>query len=127
MEKIEKLDKKLDVIGKILSLAFKLGVVVGGAVLLFYCWKIGYFPQDASVGDGLLFILLAIAFSGAYLFFVVCLTSLGLLLRPVWHGLQSLLVLLLKGYEKITGKTARYNTFAIENGGRELFVLHCLG
>src|SRR5699024_10521964 len=87
VKKIEELDKKLDVLGKILSFSFKLGVLVGGSVLLFYCWKIGYFPQDASVGDGFLFIILAIAFGGVYLFFVMCLTSLGLLLRPVWHGL----------------------------------------
>lgn len=124
---MEKLEKKLDVIEKILSLAFKFGVAIGSAVLLFYCWKIGYFPQDISVGDGLLFILLAIAFGGAYLFFVVCLTSLGLFLRPLWHGLQRLFVLLLKGYKKITGKTANYTPFAIEKGGSELFFFAILG
>ena len=127
MKKIEELDKKLDVLGRILSSAFKLGVLIGGAVLLFYCWKIGYFPQDVSVGDGFLFILLAIAFGGVYLFFVMCLTSLGLSLRPVWHGLQRLFLLSLKGYEKITGKTASYTPFTIEKGGFELFIFAVFG
>ena len=127
MEKINKLDKKLDLLNKLLSLAFKLGVVVGGAVLLFYCWKIGYFPQDVSVGDGLLFILLAIAFGGVYLFFVVSLTSLGLSLRPVWHGLQKLFLLLLKAYERVSGRTASYTPFTIEKGGFELFIFAIFG
>ncbi|WP_416775890.1 hypothetical protein ACNFJN_12020 [Xenorhabdus budapestensis] len=127
MKKINNLDKKLGVINKILSLAFKLGVTLGGAVLLFYCWKIGYFPQEVSVGDGLLLILLAVAFGGVYLFFVVCLTSLGILLRPVWHGLQSLFLLLLRGYEKATGKSTKYTPFIIEKGGIELFIFAIFG
>lgn len=110
-----------------LSLAFKLCVVLGGAVLLFYCWGIGYFPQDVSVGDGLLFILLAIAFGGVYMFFVMSLTSLGILLRPLWHRLQRLFLLLLKGYEKVTGKETNYTPFVIEKGGIELLVFAVFG
>ncbi len=127
MEDLNKLDKKLDVINKMLSLAFKLGVVLGGAVLFFYCWRIGYFPQDVSIGDGFLFMLLAIAFGGVYVFFVMSLTSLGILLRPLWHLLQSLFLLLLKGYEKVTGKETKYTPFVIEKGGLELLVFATFG
>ena len=127
MEEIDKLDKKLDVINNILSLAFKFGVVLGGAVLLFYCWKIGYFPQDVTVGDGLIFILLAVAFGGIYLFFVLCLTSLGILLRPIWHGLQNIFLWLLSVYEKATGNATNYTPFTIEKGGFELFIFAIFG
>lgn len=127
MDKINELDKKLDVLEKILSLAFKFGILIGGSVLIFYCRKIDYFPQDISVGDGLLFMLLAIAFGVVYLFFLLCLTSLGLSLRPVWHGLQNLFLLLLKGYKRITGKTVSYTPFTIEKGGFELFIFAMFG
>jgi hypothetical protein len=60
-----------------------------------YCWRIGYFPQDISVGDGMLFILLAIASGGLYLFFIMSLTSLGygvkyigLVIKYGWDWLQ---------------------------------------
>ena len=75
------IETKIDTVSNALSLAFKLGVVLGSAVLLMYCWRIGYFPQDVSVGDGIVFILLAIAFGGLYSFFVVSLTSLGYVLK----------------------------------------------
>ena len=77
MEDIGKLDKKLDVLGKILSLTFKLGVVLGSAVLLFYCWRIGYFPQDVAIGDGLLFILLV---------FHLCCAN-GVMANTLWSAL----------------------------------------
>jgi hypothetical protein len=96
-------------------------------VLLFYCWGIGYFPRDISVGDGLLFILFAIAFGGVYMFFFMSLTSLGISLRPLWHGLQRLFLLLLKGYEKVTGKETNYTPFVIEKGGLELLVFAIFG
>lgn len=127
MEDISKLDKKLDVLGKILSLTFKLGVVLGSVVLLFYCWRIGYFPQDVAIGDGLLFILLAIAFGGMYLIFTICLTSLGLVLRPIWLGFQKVFLLILRIYERVTGKPSKYTPFTIEKAGWELYIFAFLG
>ncbi|MEQ9875513.1 hypothetical protein ABRP91_16880 [Pectobacterium brasiliense] len=127
MGKIKELNSKVDIANNFINLAFKIGVAFGGTVLIFYCWRIGYFPQDVSVGDGLLFILLAVAFGSLYLFFVVCLTSLGLVLRPVWHGLQRLLVLLLKGYNKITGKNLEYTPFIIEKARPEVFIFAIFG
>lgn len=127
MENINKLDTKIDFINKSLSLSFKLGVALGGAVLLCYCWEIGYFPQDVSVGDGLLFILLAVAFGGFYISFVFCLTSLGLVLRPIWHGLQYFLLLLLRICKKATGKSIKYTPFTIEKVGPVYLIFAFIG
>lgn len=117
MEELNTLDKKLDMISKALSLAFKLGVILGGAVFLSYCWRIEYFPRDVSVGDGLLFIMLAIAFGGIYLFFTLCLTNLEILLRQLWHGRKSVFHYALKLFNKVTNKNIEYKPFRIEQCG----------
>lgn len=127
MKELNTLDKNLDMISKALSLAFKLGVILGCSVFLSYCWRIGYFPRDVSVGDGLLFIMVAIAFGGIYLFFTLCLTNLGILLRPLWHGLQSTFQFALKLFNKVTNKNIEYRPFRVEQGRFENFVFAIFG
>lgn len=127
VDKITRLHGNIEVFNSFINLLFKFGIALGGAVFIFYCWRIGYFPQDASVGDGLLLILLAICFGGLYLFFVMCLTSLGIVLRPVWHGLQKIFLALLKLCDKITGKNLNYNPFTIEKAGLEIWFFALFG
>lgn len=127
MDKLDTLYKKLDMISKALNLAFKLSVIIGGAVLLFYCWRIEYFPRDVSVGDGLLFIMVAIAFGGIYLFFTLCLTSLGIALKPLWHVLQSVFQFALKLLNKWNNRNIVYKPFRIEQGGKSNFVFAVFG
>ncbi|WP_167607594.1 hypothetical protein [Cedecea colo] len=127
MGKMNRLNDTIEVINSFINLSFKLGVALGGAVFIFYCWRIGYFPQDASVGDGLLLILLAIAFGGFYLFFIVCLTSLGIVLGPVWCGLQKLFSLLLIICKKITKKNIKHHPFTIEKARIEFWFFAMLG
>ncbi|MCT8468466.1 hypothetical protein KZO85_07755 [Chromohalobacter canadensis] len=127
MEEMNRFDKKLDIVNKLLNLSFKFGVIAGGAVVLFYSWKIGYFPKDVSLGDGFLFLLLAITFGGVYLFFVVSLTSLGIVLRPLWHVLQNLYLKGAELYKKLKNEPLDYPGFTIEKPGFEHFVLAIFG
>lgn len=76
---------KVEVFDKLLGIAAKVGILIGGVALLFYCWSIGYFPRDITIGDGLLFIFIAAGFGVLYVLFLASLTGFGLVLRPVWH------------------------------------------
>ena len=113
------LKDKLEVIDKSLGIAAKIGITVGSLILLYYCWSIDFFPRDISVGDGLLFIFVAVGFGVAYLFFVASLTSLGVLLRPLWHGLQCLGMWIGKAWVKFRKKALSYDPFDLKPGGIE--------
>ncbi|RMJ02938.1 hypothetical protein DOQ08_02403 [Marinobacter litoralis] len=123
----DQLEQNIELLGKVIALAFKVGVLTGGAVLLFYCLRIDHFPSSVSVGDGLLFILVAVAFSGIYLFLTVCLTSLGLVLRPLWHFLQWLFITMLKLREKLLNKKSEYEPFNVRKAGYEGAVFAIFG
>jgi hypothetical protein len=124
---LETLDKQLDIANKALSLAFKVGLIVGGSVFLGYCWKIGYFPRDVSIGDGLLFLMLAIAFGSIYLLFTASLTCLGITLRPIWHGIYRSFNYLVKLYNKVFGANKVVSEFNIITGKLEHFIFALFG
>lgn len=84
------IESRIDFASKLLSLAFKLGVLFGGTCLLFYCYRLNYFPVGLSVGDGFLLILLATSFGIVYGLFVISLTALGLWLTPFLRPIQRL-------------------------------------
>lgn len=84
------IESRIDFASKLLSLAFKVGVLIGGACLLFYCYRLNYFPVGLSVGDGFLLILLATSFGIVYGLFVISLTALGLWLTPILRPIQRL-------------------------------------
>lgn len=67
----------MEKLNNMFTLAFKLGVAVGGAVLIFYGFRIGYVPQDISLENSLSLLYLAIIFGLFYLLLVTCLTALG--------------------------------------------------
>lgn len=127
MNNLESLDKKLDIANKALSLAFKVGIIIGGAVLLLYCWKISYFPRDVSIGDGLLFLMLAIAFGGIYLLFTASLTCLGLTLRPLWLVLQNIVSWSLFRFNKFSNKTISFEKVNFVTAKKEHFILALFG
>ena len=85
-------ESRIDFASKLLSFAFKLGVLVGGACLLFYCYRLNYFPVGISIGDGFLLILLATSFGIIYGLFVIGLTALGLWFTPILRLLQKLVL-----------------------------------
>lgn len=106
-----------------LDVAFKFGVIVGGTILLTYCVRIGFFPSDLSIGDGFLFIIIAVAFSFLYLFFIGCITSAGIILGPVWHCSQSVFIKLLRTF----GKAQGYTPFTIEKKQTWVYIPGLLG
>ena len=87
---LKTIESRVDFASKLLSLAFKVGVLIGGACLFFYCYRLNYFPVGLSVGDGFLLILLATSFGIVYGLFVISLTALGLWLTPILRPIQRL-------------------------------------
>ncbi len=118
---------KLELAEKILGIATKLCVFVGSIVLLSYCWSIKYFPKDISVGDGLLFIFVAVGFGAVYLIFAISITSFGILLRPVWHLFQKIGIWIGRIFCKVQRKTFTYSPFEMRPGGIEYFALALFG
>lgn len=127
MNQLETLDKQLDIANKALSLAFKAGLMIGGAVLLGYCWMIDYFPRDMSIGDGFFFLMLAIAFGGVYLLFTASLTCLGVTLRPIWYGIYCIWIWGIKTYNKICRSNKTYLEFNMVTGRIEHLVFALFG
>lgn len=121
------LKDKLEIIDKSLGIAAKIGITIGSMVLLGYCWSIDFFPRDVSVGDGLLFIFVAIGFGAVYLFFVASLTCMGVLLRPFWHFLQSHGIWVGERWAKFRKKSFSYEPFELKPGGLEHLVFALVG
>lgn len=97
------LDTQIDFIMKALSLAAKIGLLIGGVCIVFYSLINGHFPQGVSIGDGLLFLIAALCFGVVYLVFTACITSTGVLLSPI-------LIPLLKLIQHITNKFSEKKT-----------------
>lgn len=79
---ISSLEKNIESLSKIVTAASKFGVLVGGVCVVSYSLKIDHFPQDLSIGDGLLFLMTAACFGFVYVFFMVSLVALGISLSP---------------------------------------------
>lgn len=86
------LEQNLESVSKIAAVSSKFGVLVGGICVIAYSLRINYFPQDLSVGDGLLFIMAAACFGVIYTFFVGSLVSLGIAVSPATRGVFQLIV-----------------------------------
>ncbi len=76
-------EKNLESVSKIATTASKFGVLVGGVCVITYSLKISHFPQDLSVGDGVLFIMAAACFGVIYVIFIASLIALGITLSPI--------------------------------------------
>lgn len=88
-------EQNIESVSTIATTASKFGVLVGGVCVITYSLRINHFPQDLSVGDGLLFIMAAACFGVIYAFFIASLVSLGVAASPairivfnfiVWGG-----------------------------------------
>lgn len=97
---LKNIESRVDFVSKLLSLSFKVGVLIGGACLLFYCYRLNYFPVGLSVGDGFLLILLATSFGLVYGLFAISLTALGLWLTPILRPIQKLVLSLRQRFTK---------------------------
>jgi len=97
---LKTLESRVDFVSGLLSLAFKVGVLLGGACLLFYCYRLNYFPVGLSIGDGFLLILLATSFGSIYGLFVISLAALGLWLTPILRPIQKLVFSMRKRFSR---------------------------
>ncbi|MFM5463735.1 hypothetical protein ACET66_06555 [Aeromonas simiae] len=76
------LEKNIESVSKIATTASKFGILIGGICVITYSLRINHFPQDLSVGDGLLFLMAAACFGVIYVFFTASLVSLGIAISP---------------------------------------------
>lgn len=70
-----------DALGDLLtatSLAGRLGLFIGYLCVAFYFAKIGFLPQELSIGDGILLFMSATFFGLVYLVFTACFLSFGI-------------------------------------------------
>jgi hypothetical protein len=84
------LEKNIESVSKIATTASKFGILVGGVCVITYSLRINHFPQDLSVGDGLLFLMAAACFGMIYVFFTASLVSLGITLSPAIRAVFNL-------------------------------------
>jgi len=89
---ISALEQNIESLSKIVTAASKFGVLLGGTCVVGYSLAINHFPQDLSVGDGLLFLMAAACFGVIYVFFTASLVALGVSLSPAVRMLIRLFV-----------------------------------
>lgn len=68
---------------EILKILFKISLIIGVLAMISYCYLIGFFPYDLSIGDGLLFIGVALSFGFVYIFLISLFSCVGFKLRGV--------------------------------------------
>ncbi|MBB1273492.1 hypothetical protein [Psychromonas sp. SR45-3] len=88
----EEIEKQLDLIPKVLKIAMQFGLGVGALIILVYCGGVGYYPSGLTVGDGLLFIAVALSFGFSYSIVVFLLFCTAIVLTPFWRVLQVIIV-----------------------------------
>lgn len=72
---VEEIEKQLDLITKALKIALQLGIGIGALIILIYCGRVGYYPLGLTIGDGLVFVAVALSFGFSYsiiVFFLFC-------------------------------------------------------
>lgn len=83
--------QKVELANAISSLIAKASIAVGAVVVLIYCTRIGFYPKNIQVGDGLFFIWLTLVFG------FVC-TVANFLFTSVGYTLYTPFYLLLKNF-----------------------------
>lgn len=86
------LEQNFESLSKVLAAASKFGILAGGACVIGYSLKVGHFPQDLSVGDGMLFLMAAACFGVIYTFFMASLVALGISISPLTRLVVRLII-----------------------------------
>lgn len=73
----------LEKINEIFKMTFRISLIIGGLVMMSYYYTIGFFPYDLSIGDGLLFIGVAITFGFIDILITTLFSCVGFKLRGV--------------------------------------------
>ena len=77
------LKEDIKTISEIITITSKFSAFGGGVCIFIYLFKIKYLPLDLSIGDALLFIMVAACFGIIYTVYTASLFSLGLVLSPL--------------------------------------------
>lgn len=78
--------EQLDITSKIIKISLQLGAGIGALIIIIYTAKVGYYPSGLTIGDGLLFIAVALSFGLCYSMVVFMLYSTAFALTPVWRA-----------------------------------------
>jgi len=76
---------------EVLKVLFKISLIIGGLATMSYCNLIDFFPYDLSIGDGVLFIGIALSFGILYILLTTLFSCAGFKLRGVLLVLVKLL------------------------------------
>jgi hypothetical protein len=107
----QNLEKQLEIIPKILKVALQLGIGVGALIIIIYSGKVGYYPSGLTIGDGLLFIAVALSFGLSYSIVVLVLFCTAVLLTPFWRVGQLVVLKIYKICLKIKRSTHQPEEF----------------
>lgn len=107
----QNLEKQLEIIPKILKVALQLGIGVGALIIIIYSGKVGYYPNGLTIGDGLLFIAVALSFGLSYSIVVLVLYGAAVLLTPLWQFGLFILLQIYKLWLKIKRSTLQPEVF----------------
>lgn len=107
----QNLEKQLEIIPKILKVALQLGIGVGALIIIIYSGKVGYYPSGLTIGDGLLFIAVALSFGLSYSIVVLVLFCTAVLLTPFWRVGQYILLKTYKLWLKVKRSTHQPEEF----------------
>jgi len=87
-------------VSKIATAISKFGVLVGSVCVISYSLRISHFPQDLSLGDGLLLLMAAACFGVIYVLFIASLVSLGITMSPAIRVVFKLFVWVVNRFSK---------------------------
>lgn len=125
------LEKNIDAISKIATISSKFGVIIGSICVIIYSLRINHFPQDLSLGDGLLFIMTAACFGIVYIFFTISLLSLGITISPIIKFIIKLIIkginLLKKQKSELAHALAPFRWLAVIFGLFAIYLILILG
>ncbi|OOE83848.1 hypothetical protein BZG73_10700 [Salinivibrio siamensis] len=123
-------NNKIDLTSKIIRLIFQFFVSAGVLVVLFYCGRIGYYPTGLTVGDGLIFVAVALSFGFTYSMVVFMLYCTSIALTPLWRFLSKIFIALEKARRRFANNPdeVTINKFRELKGDRiSMAVLGTLG
>jgi hypothetical protein len=118
-------------ISKYATLASKFGVLIGALCVFAYSLRIGYFPQDTSIGDGFLILVTGACFGMIYIFLIACLLYLGIFVSPAIHRVFNAIHWLLERIQKKERKVLHgwppYQWFSVMPAIFAIFLIYLFG
>ncbi|AZV93003.1 hypothetical protein CBF45_04075 [Bordetella sp. J329] len=114
---LSSIEPSVESASKLAGACVKLSIALGCITAIFYSLRIGYFPQGMTLGDGLLFLVVAGCFGAVYAIFLGSMVSLGIsiawLLRPMLQGIFWGVSKILRTNDKQVYQLARFAWWSV--------------